>query len=78
MTKEQLKEGKRLLERIGELETQIDFWVNAAGIEEIQLMYKGHNTYVRTVYMPFEAVKALTLTELQRELNAVKEKFEKL
>lgn len=84
MTTEQLQNGAKLAEAIAKLEAQLEGWKAAK-----RFTYQNINLYVpeqggrhldkiETQYIDFEVLKTLTIARIEKELNELKQQFEKL
>lgn len=84
MTTEQLQNGTKLAGEIEHLETQLAGWKVAE-----RFTYQCVNLYVpsqggrqldkiETKYVDFEVVKAIAIARIEKELNELKQQFEKL
>lgn len=84
MTTEQLQNGAKLAEAIEKLEAQLAGWKAAK-----RFTYQNTNLYVpeqggrqldkiETQYIDFEVLKTLTIARIEKELNELKQQFEKL
>lgn len=80
MTTEQLNKGTELKKRINKLQEQLDLWNTSASLyDKISLVNNtSHIICADISYVNFDALRALTLANIQRELNEVQKEFERL
>lgn len=77
--KEQFNEDLALPKKIEHLKNQLECWDNANKISEIQLSdNRDYSRLVDKAYIDFDALKALTIANIQKQLNALMDEFEKL
>lgn len=83
MTTEQLQNGKKIAEKIDQLETQLAGWNESDRLffDTIPLHEKsgnGRQLNLSREYVDFEVLKTLTIARIEKELNELKTEFEKL
>lgn len=81
MTNEQLEKGQELSHKIEILEKQLKRWKKAIRItgDEICVKYSdGDKSTVYVKYIDFNIMKTLTIAVIEKELNELRNEFEKL
>lgn len=82
MTTEQLQNGAKLAEKIEKLEAQLLGWKTAKRFyyQTISLYSETGSCYdkINPEYVNFEVLKTLTIARIEKELNELKQQFEKL
>lgn len=80
MTKEKLKKANELSENIKMYQKEIKSWEMANGLRyrEISLRSDDTSYEVKTNFINFEVVKALTLDRLKKDLDALETEFKNL
>lgn len=80
MTTEQLDKGTELKKCINKLQEQLDLWnISTRLYDKISLVDNtNHIIHTDISYVNFDALRALAIANIQRELNEVQKEFERL
>ena len=81
MTREQLFKGVELSKEISNLEEQLSTWkrANRFSDNEARLIDdKGYRCTTTTIYVDFNVLKTLTISNIEKKLNELKDEFQKL
>ena len=80
MTTEQLNKGIELKKRINKLQEQLDLWnISASLYDKISLVDNNNHIICADInYINFDALRALTLANIQTKLNEARKEFEQL